>query len=133
LQEVLKDFGLSDRLATACRSWQRKERALRHLLKQGPCKVSAVAGKLEGIPLPILSILEAHLSGSETTGPRDLLMAVLSRMDEPPLVSGEDVMSLGIHEGQQVGLLLDQVRRLQLDGVIGSREEAVAYLSASKG
>ena len=94
--------------------------------------MSAVAGELEGIPLPIFSILEAHLAGLETTGPRDLLMTVLSRMDEPPLVSGEDVVSLGIPEGRQVGLLLDQVRRLQLDGMIGSREEAMAYLCASK-
>jgi hypothetical protein len=133
LQELLKDFGLSDRLATVCRSWQRKERALRRVLEQGSCKVSAAAGELEGIPLPILSILEAHLSTSATTGPRNLLMTVLSRMDESPLVSGEDVVSLGIPEGRQVGLLLDQIRRLQLDGVINSREEAVAYLYTSKG
>lgn len=132
LQEVLKDFGLSDRLATACRSWQRKERELRHLLEQGSCKVSAVVGELEGMPLPILSILEAHLAGLETTGPRDLLMTVLSRIEEPPLVSGADVVTLGIPEGRQIGLLLDQVRRLQLDGMINSREEAVAYLCASK-
>jgi hypothetical protein len=133
LQEVLKDFGLSDRLALACRSWQQKERTLRRLLEQGTCKVSSVAEELEGIPLPILSVLEGHLAGLETTGPRDLLMTVLSRMDEPPLASGEDVVSLGIPEGRQVGLLLDQVRRLQLDGMIGSREEAVAYLCALKG
>jgi len=69
----------------------------------------------------------------ETTGPRDLLMTVLSRMDEPPLASGEDVVNLGIPEGRQVGLLLDQVRRLQLDSMISSREEAAAYLCASKG
>jgi hypothetical protein len=81
----------------------------------------------------MLSILEAHLAGLETTGPRDLLMTVLSRMDEPPLVSGRDVVILGIPEGQQIGLLLDQVRRLQLDGTIASREEAMAYLCASKG
>jgi hypothetical protein len=54
-------------------------------------------------------------------------------MDESPLVSGEDVVSLGIPEGRQVGLLLDQVRRLQLDGMINSRQDAVAYLCASKG
>jgi hypothetical protein len=95
--------------------------------------VSAVAGELEGIPLPIFSILEAHLATSETTGSRDLFMTVLSRMDESPLVSGEDVVSLGIPEGRQVGLLLDQVRRLQLDGMINSRQDAVAYLCASKG
>jgi hypothetical protein len=95
--------------------------------------VSAAAGQLEGIPLPILSILEAHLSTTETTGARNFLMTVLSRMGESPLVSGEDVVSLGIPEGRQVGLFLDQVRCLQLDGMINSREDAVAYLCASKG
>ncbi len=30
-------------------------------------------------------------------------------------------MKLGIPEGRRVGLLLDQVRRLQLDGIITSR------------
>ena len=133
LQEILKDFGLNDRQASACRSWQHRERTLRHLFEQGTCKVSTAAEALGGIPLPVLSILEARLAGLETTGPRDLLMTVLSRMDEPPLVSGKDVVSLGIPEGRQVGLLLDQVRRLQLDGTIGSREKAVAYLHALKG
>jgi tRNA nucleotidyltransferase (CCA-adding enzyme) len=133
LQEILKDFGLSDRLASACRSWQHKERALRRLLEQRTCRVSTAAQELEGIPSPVLSILEGHLAGLESTGPRDLLMTVLSRMNKPPLVSGQDVVSLGIPEGRQVGLLLDEVRRLQLDGMIGSRAEALAYLCASKG
>jgi tRNA nucleotidyltransferase (CCA-adding enzyme) len=133
LQEILKDFGLSDRLASACRSWQHKERALRRLLEQRTCKVSTAAQELEGIPLSVLSILEGHLAGLQSTGPRDLLMTVLSQMNRPSLVSGGDVVSLGIPEGRQVGLLLDQVRRLQLDGMIGSREKAVAYLRTLKG
>jgi tRNA nucleotidyltransferase (CCA-adding enzyme) len=133
LQEVLKDFGLSDRLAGAFRSWQRRERDVHRLLDQGSCKVSTIAAKLKALPSPVLSILEARLPGSETAGSRDLLLTVLARMDRPPLVSGEDVVTLGIPEGRQVGLLLDQVRRLQLDGIIGSRDEAVAYLCASKG
>jgi hypothetical protein len=95
--------------------------------------VSAIAAKLEGIPLPVLSILEAHLAGLETSGPHDLLLTVLARMDKPRLVSGKAVVILGIPEGRRVGVLLDQVRRLQLDGIIDSREEAVAYLCASKG
>jgi len=133
LQEVLKDFGLSDRLAAAFQSWQRRERDARRLLEEGSCKVSTIVAKLEAIPSPVLSILEAHLAGSETAGARDLPLTVLARMDQPPLVSGEDVVTLGIPEGRRVGVLLDQVRRLQLDGIIGSREEAVAYLCASKG
>jgi len=133
LHDILKDFGLSDRLAMACRSWQRKERALRLLLQRGSCNVSAVAQQLDRTPLPIISILEARLSQLKNTGPRDLFMTVLLRMQEPPLLSGEDVMGLGIPEGQQVGLLLNRVRRLQLDGIIGSKKEAVAYLCASNG
>ncbi|MCX6085588.1 MAG: CBS domain-containing protein [Caldiserica bacterium] len=133
LNDILKDFGLSDRLAMACRSWQRKERALRRLLERGSCNVSAVAHQLDDTPLPIISILQARLSQLKTTGPRDLFMTALSRMQEPPLLSGEDVMGLGIPEGQRVGLLLNRVRRLQLDGIIGSKEEAVAYLCTSNG
>ncbi|MCX6097332.1 MAG: CBS domain-containing protein [Caldiserica bacterium] len=133
LQEVLKDFGLNDRLAMACRPWQRKERSLRRLVERGSRSVSAVAEQLEGTPLPILSILEARLSQLKTTAPTHLLMTVLSRIQEPRLLSGEDVMRLGIPEGQQVGLLLGRVRRLQLDGIIGSKEEAVAYLCRPNG
>jgi hypothetical protein len=133
VQEVLKDFGLSDRLAAALRSWQRRERGLRRLLEQGSSKVSAIAARLEAIPSPVLSILEARLAGSETARARDLLLTILARMDQPPLVSGEDVVTLGVPEGRQVGLLLDQVRRLQLDGIINSRDDAVAYLRSSKG
>jgi tRNA nucleotidyltransferase (CCA-adding enzyme) len=133
VQEVLKDFGLSDRLAAAFRSWQRRERDVRRLLEQGSSKVSAIAARLEAIPSPVLSILEARLAGSETARARDLLLTILARMDQPPLVSGEDVVTLGVPEGRQVGLLLDQVRRLQLDGIINSRDDAVAYLRSSKG
>jgi hypothetical protein len=71
------------------------------------------------------------VSGSNV--PRALLKKVLSLMSEPTLVSGEDVVHLGIPEGQRVGLLLDEVRRRQLDGLIASRDEALAYLHQSKG
>ena len=133
LQEILKDFGLSDRAAVACRAWQRKERALRSLLGQKSCSVSAAAARLEGVPLPILSILDARLAVSGSKGPRAFLTKVLSLMNEPALVSGEDVVHLGIHEGQRVGLLLGDVRRHQLDGLIASRDEALADLRAAKG
>lgn len=133
LQEVLKDFGLSDRAAMTCRSWQRKERALRSLLGQKSCSASAVAARLEGVPMPILSILDAHLTVSNCDEHRGFLKKVLSLMNEPALVSGEDIMRLGIHEGQRVGLLLGDVRRRQLDGLIASRDEALAYLCLSKG
>lgn len=133
LQVILKDFGLSDRAAIACRSWQGKERALRHLLQQGGGTVSATAAKLENVPPPVLSILEARLAVSGDTEPRGRLARALSLMSEPPLVSGADVVSLGIPEGRRVGLLLDQVRRLQLDGVITSRRKALAHLRASTG
>ncbi|HWQ22254.1 MAG TPA: CBS domain-containing protein, partial [Clostridia bacterium] len=133
VQSILKDFGLSDRLAGACRSWQSRERSLRRLLAQRACTASAASARLEGIPSPVLSILSARLSISENTGTTNFLKKVRSLMDEPPLISGEDAVALGIPEGRQVGLLLDQVRRLQLDGAITSRDEAMAYLRVSTG
>jgi tRNA nucleotidyltransferase (CCA-adding enzyme) len=133
LREILKDFGMSDRLASACRSWQRKERTLRRLLRPRARKASLIAERLRGLPAPILCILEARLAGMGRTEESQYLQEVLVRSQGPALLSGEDVVSLGVREGPQVGRRLDEVRRLQLDGVLRSREEAVAYLYTLKG
>jgi tRNA nucleotidyltransferase (CCA-adding enzyme) len=133
LREILKDFGMSDRLASACRSWQRKERTLRRLLEPEARKASLIAERLRGLPAPIFCILQARLAGLGRTEQRQYLQQVLIRSQEPALLSGEDVVGLGVREGPQVGRLLGEVRRLQLDGVLRSREEALAYLCMLKG
>jgi len=133
LRKILKDFGMNDRSAAACRSWQHRERNLRRLLGSGARHASAVADKLRGLPIPILSILMARLATAGAREQSQYLQEVLRRSREPLLLSGADVVRLGVHEGPEVGRRLDQVRRLQLDGVLHSRDEAIAYLCTLKG
>jgi poly(A) polymerase len=45
-------------------------------------------------------------------------------LDPPPLVSGHDLVQLGLSPGPRFKELLDLVREAQLDGRIGSAAEA---------
>jgi poly(A) polymerase len=49
-----------------------------------------------------------------------------AEIDPPPLVSGDDLLAAGLPAGRAVGAALAKVRRLQLDGVITTRDEALA-------
>ena len=133
LHEILKDFGLSDRLATACSSWKSRERALRRLLAQRPVHISDVAAKVAGLPSSVIFILQARLEVSEATEEQALLARALSALETEPLISGGDLVAIGIHRGRTIGQLLGRVRRLQLDGVMDSKEAALAYVRTLNG
>ena len=45
-----------------------------------------------------------------------------------PLLDGNDLKSLGVEEGPGIGALLDELRRLALDGNIRTRGGAIAYV-----
>ena len=47
---------------------------------------------------------------------------------QPLLLSGRDILDIGGRTGPQIGSLLAEVRRLQLDGVLRSRDQALAYI-----
>jgi tRNA nucleotidyltransferase/poly(A) polymerase len=73
--------------------------------------------------------------GSATTAA--WLTAQLARpraeIDPPPLLSGDDLVGLGIARGPAVGDVLKRLRRMQLDGGISSRDEALAIARAAAG
>ncbi len=54
-------------------------------------------------------------------------------LDPPPLVSGDDLIAMGLAEGKLVGGLLKAVRQRQLDGELSSRDAAVAFVRAQVG
>lgn len=54
-----------------------------------------------------------------------------AEINPPPLVSGDDLLALGISRGPAVGDLLKRLRRMQLDGLLGSRDEALAIARAA--
>ncbi len=56
---------------------------------------------------------------------RQKLALPREELDPPPLVTGEDLKSLGLEPGPQFGRLLAWVREQQLDGQLHTREEAL--------
>lgn len=56
-----------------------------------------------------------------------------AEIDPPPLVSGDDLLRLGISRGPAVGDLLKRLRRMQLDGLLASRDDALAIARAAAG
>ena len=80
--------------------------------------------------------LELHrLDCSACHGFLDNYLWLLDRMNElhmsntpalpPPLLTGRDLIGLGIQPGPAMGKLLNRLRDLQLEGEISSREEAL--------
>jgi poly(A) polymerase len=46
----------------------------------------------------------------------------------PPLVTGNDLVALGMKPGPKFGEILEAVETLQLEGTLRSREEAIDWL-----
>jgi poly(A) polymerase len=46
-------------------------------------------------------------------------------IDPPPLISGRDLLAMGLHPGKEVGRILDAVRVAQLEGTVQTRDEAL--------
>jgi len=53
-----------------------------------------------------------------------------AELDPPPLVTGADLIAAGVGSGPQMGAILARIRRLQLDGEIATRAEALALARA---
>jgi tRNA nucleotidyltransferase (CCA-adding enzyme) len=128
LMEILKDFGLDDRVAEASSRWAAREKYARATLLDASTPMSRRCGAVLRVPPVALSILGARLAGK-----RHVLASVLHVLAEPPLLRGSDLLELGIHEGRTVGKLLTAIRQRQYDGLLHSRDDAIAFLEASKG
>jgi poly(A) polymerase len=49
-------------------------------------------------------------------------------LDPAPLITGQDLIEMGIEQGPIYKKLLDKVREAQLDGLITTREQAIEYV-----
>jgi tRNA nucleotidyltransferase/poly(A) polymerase len=56
----------------------------------------------------------------------DQLARPRAELDPPPLVTGADLIAAGLASGPEMGAILARIRRLQLDGAIATRAEALA-------
>jgi poly(A) polymerase len=49
-------------------------------------------------------------------------------LDPPPLITGEDLLQMGIPQGPRYRILLDEIRRAQLDLLIHTRDDALHWI-----
>jgi len=60
---------------------------------------------------------------------RELLSQPREKLDPPPLVTGDDLRTLGLQPGPQFKTILQAVRDAQLDGELRTYEEAIKYIA----
>ena len=128
VHDILKDFGLSDRAASACRSWHYHEQEAYRSLRSRTRTPSRVSERIERLSTPVLRILKAHLDSMGLSDERTYLDHVLELSHQPLLLSGWDILDTVGRTGPQVGRLLAEIRRLQLDGILHSRDQALAHI-----
>jgi tRNA nucleotidyltransferase/poly(A) polymerase len=61
---------------------------------------------------------------------REKLNLPAETLDPPPLVTGDDLIALGIPQGPQYRVLLEEIRDLQLDEKLKNREDAIRYIKS---
>lgn len=87
-------------------------------------------GSAELVTLSEAIAQAAGQDGADIEHCRQRLALPADELDPPPLVTGDDLIRLGVPRGKQYPRLLDAVRDAQLDGQITTHEEAVALVRA---
>jgi hypothetical protein len=67
-------------------------------------------------------------AGSAAAWVTEKLRLPRETLDPPPLLTGDELLEAGVPPGREVGLTLARLRDLQLDGVVTTREAALAWL-----
>lgn len=79
-------------------------------------ELHAARAKADGLPAPHVEYCRQRLALPE------------AELNPPPLLSGHDLIGHGVPQGKTYSWLLSRVRDAQLNGVVGSREEALALV-----
>jgi hypothetical protein len=82
----------------------------------------------------LLALMEAASpAGAEAAHCRTLLAQPREALDPPPLVTGDDLLALGIRPGPRYKTLLQRIRDAQLDGEIRTKDEGLALVVEGRG
>jgi tRNA nucleotidyltransferase/poly(A) polymerase len=102
-----------------------------HRLKNPHARIEAVFGRWE-TPVHLLSLYEAacRAAGRKGIDFRPLLRIAARR---PPLLSGKDVLHLGIPASSRMEAILEEVREATLSGRVRYKEEAIDLVQSITG
>ena len=62
---------------------------------------------------------------------RERLTLPAEKLNPPPLLTGDDLIQLGVPRGRLYATLLRKVRDAQLDGQIADRDQAIEFVESS--
>lgn len=92
---------------------------------------SLIAPKIEAV-LEVAEAL-AHagwIAHEDVTLCRQHLARPMTELNPPPLLTGDELRARGVRQGPQIGHWLAELRRLQLDAEIFSKDEAWAWVNS---
>lgn len=82
--------------------------------------------------LLVLTICDRLASSADLTGVKEAVRALgRSRREAPeppPLITGHDLLEVGVPEGPEIGRLLDAVEAMRRDGELVTREDAIRWV-----
>jgi tRNA nucleotidyltransferase/poly(A) polymerase len=58
----------------------------------------------------------------------NLLLQPPEILNPPPLITGDDLLQLGIPQGPRYRILLDEIRRAQLDNIVHTHQDALRWI-----
>jgi len=114
----------AEKLAASRRGARDAPRALKPLVEGKDLPPSAVAQRLE--PLPVEGLLWLMAQETADAARRAISRYLVLGRHVRPSLTGADVMALGVPEGPEVGELLRGLRDARLDGLVSTREEEEA-------
>ena len=101
-------------------------RGMSSILKNDNLSPSEVVSVLGEFPLPLLEAQRA-LTGSTYQRERlDQYLGILRHVK--PEITGEDLLVAGIPQGPEIGIMLDEVLRARMDGMVSTREEELEFV-----
>jgi tRNA nucleotidyltransferase/poly(A) polymerase len=81
----------------------------------------------------LAALAEARWPGSPDVAHFNRLRArPRAQLDPPPLLDGNALLAQGIEPGPEIGRILAQLRRAQLDGELATRDEALRFVDEAR-
>ena len=88
-----------------------------------PSEVVSVLGEF---PLPLLKAHRALTVSSYQKARLDQYLGTLLHVR--PEINGNDLLGAGVPEGPEVGIMLDEVLRARMDGIVSTKEEELEFV-----
>lgn len=140
LEPVLRSVGV-DAMVEHWKLSNQQKKAIEFTLKYKPllaCAIDRPWSEIQplllspfvGTALDVLGVSVDPLTVNSVRFISERLTASRDQLNPPPLLTGKDLIASGIQPGPEFKRLLETCRARQLDGVLQSKPDAMAYLAS---